>query len=156
MSPRLRGTRARRSATAGTVLLCGAVLVAALLCVLALNISLSRGSYAEHELSGRQTSLGESEQALTEHLQAVSAPVALEARARALGMVAGGRPGYLRLDDGAVLGDPSPAPASPSAPAPVASTPTAPAAAPTAAPTAASAPPSAAAPRTSSTRGTRP
>lgn len=94
---------------AATVVLCGAVLVAALLLALWINIALSRGSYEQHGLEGRRTVLAEQEQALDEHLAEVSSASALDARAQAMGMVRAPDSAWLVLEapqEQAVVGDP--------------------------------------------------
>jgi hypothetical protein len=150
---RVLAPQARPGSRLPAVLASGVVMLATLMAVLLLNIALSRGSYADQTLTDRQTQLAEREQALREQLAASEAPGALDARARALGMVPAGDPGYLRLTDGTVLGKPEPATApTPSATAPVegspASSPSAstPSAAPTTSPTATSSPSSTGAP----------
>jgi hypothetical protein len=98
---------------ARTLLLCGAVLVASLLVALLTNIALSRGSYTEHALQAEQTLLAEQEQALTEHLQQVSSPGAVDERAQQLGMVRAPQRAWLVLQapqEQAVVGSPSAAP----------------------------------------------
>lgn len=94
-------------------LACVTLLAASLIGLLLLNISLSRGSYEVHALQGRATELAEREQVLTEQLAARAAPAQLSQEARALGMVPGTTPAFLRLSDGAVLGSAVPAPQSP-------------------------------------------
>jgi len=94
---------------AATVVLCGAVLVAALLLALWVNIALSRGSYEQHALEGQRTVLAEQEQALDEHLAEVSSASALDARAQAMGMVRAPDSAWLVLEapqEQAVVGDP--------------------------------------------------
>jgi len=94
---------------AATVVLCGAVLVAALLLALWINIALSRGSYDQHRLEGQRTVLAEQEQALDEHLAEVSSASALDARAQAMGMVRAPDSAWLVLEapqEQAVVGDP--------------------------------------------------
>ncbi len=115
----------RGSGRATTVLLCGAVLLGALLVALWLNISLSRGSYTQHDLAAQQTQLAEQEQALTEHLQEVSAPAALAASAERLGMVKTPGDTWLVLQsppEQAVVGEPEVA-AAPTASSSASSTP---------------------------------
>lgn len=87
-------------------LLCGLVVAASLLAVLLLNISLSHGSYALHSLSSEQARLDEQRDALAERVERAATPEALADRATALGMVPAGSPAFIRLPDGAVLGDP--------------------------------------------------
>ncbi|GAB2683310.1 hypothetical protein [Thalassiella azotivora] len=88
---------------------CTALLVLSLLGLLMLNISLSRGAYQMHELQAEATRLAEREQALSEDLAARAAPAQLAVSARELGMVPSTSPGFIRLSDGAVLGEPAPA-----------------------------------------------
>ena len=97
---------------------CAAVMLATLMAVLLVNIALSRGSYESHELAQRRTTLVEQEQALSEELAAAAAPGALADRARALGMVPSTDPGFVRLSDGTVTGEPEPAAADAPAPSP--------------------------------------
>ncbi|MBC3763913.1 FtsB family cell division protein [Quadrisphaera oryzae] len=107
LAPRAGRGRAR------TVVLCGAVLVASLLVALWTNIALSGGSYAEQRLQAQQTQLAEQEQALTEHLQQVSSPGAVDQRARQLGLVKAPRRAWLVLQapqPQAVVGSPTAAP----------------------------------------------
>ncbi|MFP5347740.1 MAG: hypothetical protein ACLGIA_12040 [Actinomycetes bacterium] len=91
---------------------CIALLVSSLIGLLVLNISLSRGAYQVHDLQVKAARLQEREQALAEELAYRAAPAQLSAQARALGMVPGGAPAFLRLSDGALLGSPQPAPQS--------------------------------------------
>ncbi|MBF5080828.1 hypothetical protein [Quadrisphaera sp. INWT6] len=94
---------------AATVVLCGAVLVVALLLALWINIALSRGSYEQHALEAERTQLTEQQQALDEHLAEVSSASALDARARAMGMVRAPDSAWLVLEapqEQAVVGDP--------------------------------------------------
>jgi hypothetical protein len=88
---------------------CAAVLVASLLGVLVLNIVLARGAYDEHVLELRQIALTEREQELSERLSVQASPAVLSARARDLGMVPNANPAFIRLEDGTVLGSPTPA-----------------------------------------------
>ena len=110
---RLRGTGAR---TPFAVVLVG-LLGAGLLGLLALNTVLAEGSFRLHALQAEAKELATREQVLQREVEVLRAPGSLEDRARALGMVPGGPPVYLRLSDGAVLGTPvagvAPAPAAP-------------------------------------------
>ena len=87
------------------------LLALGLLGLLALNTSLAESSFRLHALQGQATVLADREQVLRQEVEALQAPEALAARAEALGMVPGGPPAFLRLSDGAVLGEPTPAPA---------------------------------------------
>jgi hypothetical protein len=91
------------------VLLCMAVLAASLLGALVLNTAMAQGEYERQQLQTRLAeSLQESER-LAGELEHAASPAELSRAARALGMVPTTHGGYLRLSDGAVLGDPVPA-----------------------------------------------
>ncbi|MCV2393426.1 hypothetical protein OEB99_03825 [Actinotalea sp. M2MS4P-6] len=91
------------------VALCMAVLAAALLTVLLLNTAMAQGEYERYGLATRLAQSAQRQQELVTELDEAAAPAKLAARARALGMVPSTTGGYLRLSDGAVLGDPTPA-----------------------------------------------
>lgn len=96
---------------------CAALLALTLVALLLLNITLARGAYRVHALEQQQDLLKEEQQGLSERLAAEAAPARLAQRAAALGMVPNPNPAMLRLEDGAVLGEPEPATAPPPAPA---------------------------------------
>ncbi|MEJ5944480.1 hypothetical protein WDZ17_04130 [Pseudokineococcus basanitobsidens] len=96
--------------------LCGVVVLAALLAVLALNISLSRGAYHLHEVQAQQQDAAERRQALAEQLERTASPEELGRRAADLGMVEAGAPAFVELPDGRVTGEPEPAPTPTAAP----------------------------------------
>jgi len=102
--------------------LCCAVIVMTLLSVLAINIALSRGSYAAGDLRRERRLLVEEEQALRERLAAAEAPGALERRAAELGMVPGDL-AAIYLAERKVLGEPRPAAPPSAAPSPAAQPP---------------------------------
>ena len=77
--------------------------------LLALNLSLVSGSYVLHDLSARAESVRAQEAELTEKVALQATSTNLAERAAELGMVAAGTPAYLRLSDGAVIGNPTPA-----------------------------------------------
>lgn len=110
-TPRLRLVRAPLHARTRVpfVLLCIAILVSALLGALVLNTSMARGAYEAHDLQIELAQEARTEQDLTTQLLAHTAPGALAASARALGMVPVPGLAFLRLSDGAVLGSPTPA-----------------------------------------------
>ncbi|WGW13305.1 hypothetical protein LWF01_05930 [Saxibacter everestensis] len=87
------------------VLLCVGSLTLGLVAVLLLNIAVSHNSYRISELTSRQTSLAEQEDALTEDLSYRSSPQNLAKAATDLGMVADPNPLFLRLSDGKVMGE---------------------------------------------------
>ncbi|MFH8812698.1 septum formation initiator family protein [Streptomyces hygroscopicus] len=99
------------------VVLLGSGLIALLL----LNSSLNQGSFDLSKLEKQTKELTDERQALQQDVDKLSAPAALERRARALGMVPGGSPVFLG-PDGKVSGVPAPATGQPSvlgAPGPV-------------------------------------
>jgi hypothetical protein len=92
------------------VLLLAALLLAGLVGMLLINTSLAQGAFAIGELQRQAADLTQRQQALGEQIAAAAAPVALERRARDLGMVPNRLPVFLRMPDGKVLGEPRPAP----------------------------------------------
>lgn len=98
-------------ASRGTfVLIITGILALALLAMLVINTSLAQGSFTVQALRGELQALQEQEQALLEEVAAASAPIALEYRARELGMVPSTTPVFVSVPDGRVLGKPRPAP----------------------------------------------
>ena len=85
------------------------VLALGLVGVLVINTSLASGAYTLNELQRQQATLAEQEQSLAEQVALVSAPSALEKKARELGMVPSETPVFLSLKDGSVLGKAKPA-----------------------------------------------
>jgi len=102
-----------------------AVLAAGLLSLLGLNTGLAQGSFRQHALQVQAKQLADREQDLQHQVDALQAPAALAAAAQAQGMVPAGPPAFLRLPDGTVLGQATPAtaPPAPSPPSPTASAP---------------------------------
>jgi hypothetical protein len=113
-----RASAARRPRTASRarpprhrlLLACTAVLAAGLFGVLLLNTIISQGAFRQHELEIDLILLAEREEALARAVQLAESPIEVEKRARKLGMVPAAAPVFLRLDDGAILGEPVPAP----------------------------------------------
>ncbi len=105
-----------------------AVLAAGLLALLGLNTVLAQGSFRQHALQVQAKQLADREQDLQHQVDALQAPAALAAAAQAQGMVPAGPPAFLRLPDGAVLGQATPATAPPAPPSPAATAPASPAA----------------------------
>lgn len=98
-------------ASRGTfVLIITGILALALLAMLVINTSLAQGSFTVQTLRTEYQALLEQEQALLEEVAAASAPIALEYRARELGMVPSMTPVFIAVPDGQVLGKPRPAP----------------------------------------------
>jgi hypothetical protein len=103
------------------VAVCVAVMLGCLIGLLMINIALTRGAYREHQLELKQTELMETQQALAEKVAAESSPAVLSQRARDLGMIPNSTPAFIRLSDGTVLGQPTPAqPQAPAEAAPLA------------------------------------
>lgn len=73
---------------------------------LVLSVVISQGAYEISDLKAAQKELGRDAQSVTEDLDRVKSPQFLAANAQALGMVTNANPAYLRLSDGAVLGQP--------------------------------------------------
>ncbi|GAA3172742.1 MULTISPECIES: FtsB family cell division protein [Streptomyces] len=88
------------------VLLVVVLLGSGLLALLLLNSALNQGSFELSRLEKRTDELTDDQQELQQQVDAVSAPGALERRARELGMVPGGNPAFL-APDGTVRGKPS-------------------------------------------------
>ncbi|WP_239078636.1 hypothetical protein [Cellulomonas marina] len=88
------------------VLLCMAVLGAALLTALLLNTTMAGGAYAKYELSSTLGQLEQDRKDLQAELDERSAPGSLARAATALGMVPADGTGWIRLSDGTVQGRP--------------------------------------------------
>ncbi|MET0975379.1 MAG: hypothetical protein ABWX82_06900, partial [Leifsonia sp.] len=87
------------------VLACAGV-AAIFVAKLLLSVALSQGAYETARAEVALTELQHSIQALGEDLDRVKSPQYLAENAAALGMVTNAHPAYLRLSDGAVLGQP--------------------------------------------------
>lgn len=109
--PRLRVVRAPAQARTRVpfVLTCITTLASALLGVLLLNTSMAQMEYERYHLATRLSQSAQANQEMRGRLEQVSSPQALAEAARGLGMVPSTSAGYLRLSDGAVLGNPAPA-----------------------------------------------
>lgn len=95
------------------VLLVVVLLGSGLIALLLLNSSLNQGSFELSKLEKQTKELTDERQALQQDVDQLSAPGALERRARELGMVPGGSPVFLN-PDGTVRGVPAPATGQPS------------------------------------------
>ena len=84
-----------------------------LIVLLLLNSSLNQGSFELSRLEKQTDELSDERQSLQQEVDELSAPGALEQRARELGMVPGGSPAFLN-PDGTVSGMPAPATGQPS------------------------------------------
>ncbi|MFI0778764.1 septum formation initiator family protein [Streptomyces sp. NPDC021212] len=95
------------------VLLVVVLLGTGLIALLLLNSSLNQGSFELTKLEKQTDELSDERQSLQQDVDQLSAPGALEQRARELGMVPGGSPAFLN-PDGTVAGVPAPATGRPS------------------------------------------
>jgi len=86
---------------------------------LLLSIAVAQGAYEIDGYQVRQAELEREHQKLAEDLDRVESPQYLAKNAEALGMVPNANPVYLRLSDGAVLGQPTPATGGAAASAPL-------------------------------------
>jgi hypothetical protein len=104
-------TRAQRRARPKLVYALGAtgVLFAIFLAQLLITISLSSGAYTIAGLQSTEQNLGRTASSLGEKLDTLGSSQNLQANALALGMVSSSQAAFLRLSDGAVLGNASPA-----------------------------------------------
>ena len=100
---------APRKRRAPFVVLCFAMLAAALIAVLVLNISVSTAQYQLVELRAKQSSLTKVNQDLTQQVQNFEAPQNLAAKATELGMVASTVKGQIDLSTLSVTGKATPA-----------------------------------------------
>jgi hypothetical protein len=86
-----------------------ALLAGSLLGALVLNTSMAQGEYQRIDLQGRLAASVEEQQRIATEIQQAESSGQLAVAAQALGMVPTSHGAYLRLADGAVLGDPVPA-----------------------------------------------
>ncbi|WP_225754155.1 hypothetical protein [Actinotalea sp. Marseille-Q4924] len=109
--PRLHVVRAPEHARTRTpfVVLCMGVLAASLLGTLLLNTAMAQGEYDRFALQTELTRAAQEEQRLAGEQAQLESPAQIAAEAAAMGMVPSTGGGYLRLSDGAVLGNPTPA-----------------------------------------------
>jgi cell division protein FtsL len=77
--------------------------------LLVLNTSLQQGAFHLRDLQARAEQLTEQREALQLHVAELREPQRVATRAAAIGMVPNPSPAFLRLSDGEVLGDVSPA-----------------------------------------------
>ncbi len=91
------------------MLLCMMLVAAALIGALILNTTMARGAYEVAELESQIAQLAQTEQALLAEFDELASPSALAERAQKLGMVQDSTPAFIRLDDGKIIGDPTPA-----------------------------------------------
>lgn len=110
----LAGRRVRLGNGAFLVLVLG-LLSTILVSLLLLNTALAENSFQLQDIRQTARDLTVREQTLSGQLAAAESPIGLEKRAKELGMVAAGSPVFLRLSDGKVLGETTPAQAPPPA-----------------------------------------
>jgi hypothetical protein len=113
-TPRLRPAPDVAAGTRGRPRLAYAVVALASIGVIAiaqlfLSIAMTQGAYEMDEQLLRQAELRREEAKLTDDLDRLESPQYLAMNAEALGMVPNADPVYLRLSDGAVIGEPQPA-----------------------------------------------
>ncbi len=94
-------------------IICATLLAAGLIGLLLLNTALAQGSFTLHDLRATSAQLTDSEDSLTQSLDASKSPANLAAKAAGLGMVPAQTVAFLRLSDGRVLGVANPAKALP-------------------------------------------
>ena len=109
-TPRLRvvtGAAPRRGALFGII--CATLLAAGLIGLLLLNTALAQGSFTLHSLRATSGQLTDTEDVLTQSLEASKSPANLAAKAAGMGMVPAQSAAFLRLSDGRVIGVAKPA-----------------------------------------------
>jgi hypothetical protein len=115
VAPRTRLRVVRPPAPARTrtpfVVLCMGVLGTSLVGTLLLNTSMAQGEYQRIALQSRLALSVQNQERVLIEIERRSSPAEIAEAASRLGMVPASGGGYLRLSDGAVLGDPTPAPA---------------------------------------------
>lgn len=109
--PRLRVVRAPspQRTRVPFILVCVAILTGALLGALMLNVAMAQSSFDIRDRQIELARLTERQQDLQQQLERAASPASLAGRARALGMVPAPAPAFVRLSDGAILGEAIPA-----------------------------------------------
>ena len=109
-TPKLRvvtGATPRRGAAFGII--CATLLGVGLIGLLLLNTALAQGSFILHDLRATSGRLVDTEDVLTQSLEASKSPANLAAQATKMGMVPSQSAAFLRLSDGRVIGVAKPA-----------------------------------------------
>ncbi len=88
---------------------CMALLCAGLVGLLMLNTAMAEGSFTLHNLQSTSGELADTQDALTQAIDAQRSPANLASRASRLGMVPADSAAFLRLSDGKILGVAKPA-----------------------------------------------
>jgi hypothetical protein len=86
-----------------------ALVIGGVLGILLINTKIAENSFRLDRLAKEQAALDIREQQLTREIAEAEAPGSLKAAARKLGLVEAGSPAYIRLQDGKVIGIPTPA-----------------------------------------------
>lgn len=110
----ISGRRVRLGNGAFLVLVLG-LLSGILITLLMLNTALAENSFQLTDIRQKERDLIVREQTLANQLAAAESPIGLERLAKDMGMVPAGSPVFLRLSDGKVLGESTPAQALPAA-----------------------------------------
>lgn len=97
--------RGRKPRIAYAIIALGAIILVAA-AQLVLSVAMTQGAYELDSLRVQQTKLERDRQIVGEELDALQSPQNLARNAEELGMVPNTTPVYLRLSDGAVLGQP--------------------------------------------------
>ena len=100
------------------ILLVAGLLTGGLVLLLMLNTMAAQDAFKVRDLTNRLAQLQAQRQALALSVASQDEPATLAARAHALGLVPAPGPAFLRVSDGAILGDPAPATAPPPPPKP--------------------------------------
>lgn len=98
-----------RQGSAAFGILCASLLAIGLIAVLLLNTNLAQGSFTLHDLRTTSDALADTQGALSQSVDASSAPANLAKEATSMGMVPVQTAAFLRLSDGEVLGVAQPA-----------------------------------------------
>jgi hypothetical protein len=112
------------SSRAPFIMLVLALAIGGLVGLVLLNTAVNENAFRLHALATNQATLDKQESQLRQELDDREAPARLAAEAAKMGLVPAGRPAFVVLPDGKVVGTPEPAqaPSSPAASTPAAST----------------------------------
>jgi hypothetical protein len=91
-----------------------ALVIAGVLGILVVNTKIAENAFRIERLKQNGAALDIQQQELQREIAQAEAPGNLTAAARKLGMVAGGNPAYIRLQDGKIIGIPKPGDGAPS------------------------------------------
>ena len=100
---------ARRAARVPFVMLVSLVLVGGIAGLLCFNTSMQQASFTATSMEQQAQALDARTQSLTMELDALRDPQRVAVRAQEMGMVPASSPAFIRLSDGKVLGNPTPA-----------------------------------------------